>query len=204
MYVLGLDTTGGYCSAAIVDEAVVIARESQPMSRGHAEHLAPMVARLLRAAHITAKDLGKIAVCTGPGSFTGVRVALAFAKGLTLPHGIPVIGVSALQVWAASLDAENGKDILSCADVRRNEIFWQVWKNGKPQAAPVLSDVSGAPKANAIVGTGAHLLGGTEQDSYVSPEMIAWLGAEQTPETASANPLYHRPPDAKLPGGKTL
>ena len=109
MRILGLDTTGAQCSVALVDAAKVLAYKSEKIGRGHAERLAPMVAEVLSDAQIDISEIDQIAVCTGPGSFTGLRVALAFAKGLALPRSIPVIGISALEVHAARHDAAQEK-----------------------------------------------------------------------------------------------
>ena len=79
MICLGLDTALGACSAALADEAGVIARAWQAMATGHAEAIAPMTERLLSDAGIGFAAVGRIAVTTGPGTFTGQRIGLAFA-----------------------------------------------------------------------------------------------------------------------------
>jgi len=202
---LGLDTTGAYCSAALVDDARILGIKSEKIGRGHAEVLAPIVADLLADAAITPKQIDKITVCTGPGSFTGLRVGLSLAKGFALPRKLPVIGLSALEVWAACADPAQTKTILSVADVKRGQIFWQVYKNGKPESAPALSESeSFKPTTDNIVGSGAHLLGGPPQSDYICSARLAWCGLEKSTHTHPAIPLYHRPPDAKLPGGKSL
>ena len=208
MLCLGIDTTGAACSAALVDEARVIAYASDIIHRGHAEVLGPMVKSLLKSSSVNVKDLSRISVCTGPGSFTGVRVGLSFAKGLALPWGIPVVGVSGLEAWASKADPEKQDNIIAIADVRRNDVFWQRFENGLVAAHPVLSSAESAQRAvkpnDIIVGNGSALLGGPSHDGFVSPAIVAWLGLERSPQSHPAEPLYHRPPDAKLPGGKSL
>ena len=86
MRVLALDSTGPYCTAALCDSAKVLAYKTEKINRGHAERLAPMVKELLAYTNLQSLDVDRLAVCTGPGSFTGTRVALAFAKGLSLIH----------------------------------------------------------------------------------------------------------------------
>ena len=81
MLTLGLDTTGKACSAALVDEGRIIAHASEPIGRGHAERLAPLVKDMIYKAGRNVSDISRVGVCTGPGSFTGQRVALSFAKG---------------------------------------------------------------------------------------------------------------------------
>ena len=211
MLCLGVDTTGNWCSSALVDEAKILARQTIAIDHksgaGQGEVLAPMVQGLLKSAGIAPANIGKIAVCTGPGSFSGVRIGLSFAKGFALPHGIPVIGVSALEVWALSADPAHNKSVFAAADIRRQQVFWQVWNNGKPAKPPQRSDVPTAQKhvgAMEITGSGAELLRSRPHSGYICPAKLAWLGLEKNVETHPATPLYHRPPDAKLPGGKSL
>lgn len=194
MLCLALDTTGPQCSAALVRGDDVLASDSQTIRRGHAEYLGPQVETLLKSAGVTPGDIDRIAVCTGPGSFTGLRVALAFAKGLALPRGLDVVGISALAVWAAKANAKPGQTVLAAADVRRGEHFSQIFKNGAPLGEPELHKAGEGPKADIKTGS-AH------DAPDIDPVVLARLGADADPAAAPANPLYHRPPDAKLPGG---
>jgi len=200
---LGIDTTGAECSAAIVDSAKIHAYGSETIHRGHAEKLAPMVDQLFKTTGISARQLDKISVCCGPGSFTGLRVGLSFAKGLALPWEIPVVGISGLEVWARSADPSASKTVVSCADVRRGEMFWQIWDKGIAKAAPRLTSEDEFKKAQSTgmegVGSGADI-----PHPFISPAIVAWLGLNRSPRDYPAEPLYHRPPDAKLPGGRTL
>lgn len=197
---LGLDTTGAYCSAALVGEAQILARQTLTIQKGHDRVLAPMVRDILKSVNVAVRDLGKIAVCTGPGSFTGLRVGLSFAKGLALPWQIPVIGISALEVWAIQADPEGVRRILSVADVRRGEVLVQNFKNGQALQTPRLAAVeSMKTKAGPITGSGAHLLTSEEHSGFIEPAILAWLTTERTPKSHPPEPLYPRPPDAKLP-----
>lgn len=201
MLCLGLDTTGQYCSAALVDGETVLARASQKIGTGHAEILGPMVQTLLIQAKTSVKQIDKIAVCVGPGSFTGLRVGLSFAKGLALPHNIPLVGISALEVWAKARDPEGALSIISAADVKRGQILYQNWVSGISENAPALLEYQAAETVfKPMVKTGGWISGST----YVCPEILAWLGMEKNSRDHPAEPLYHRPPDAKLPGGKSL
>ena len=89
MRVLALDTALDACAAAVLDTEGrdLLASETQPMSRGHAEALMPMVARVMDAARLEFSDIDRIAVTVGPGSFTGVRVGIAAARGIALAAG---------------------------------------------------------------------------------------------------------------------
>ncbi|PHS39292.1 MAG: tRNA (adenosine(37)-N6)-threonylcarbamoyltransferase complex dimerization subunit type 1 TsaB [Robiginitomaculum sp.] len=215
MLCLGIDTTGPWCSVALVDEARILAVRRQNIGtannnpdnnkKGHAERLADMVQDVLRTADVQASDLDKISVCTGPGSFTGPRIGLAFAKGLALPHNIPLVGLPALHVWAAIADPERCKTVLSVADVKRGQVCAQVFNNGTATHRPkTLENDAIKLQAQMVTGSGAYFLGGEITNSYVCPARLAWLGLDLCPSTHPAEPLYHRPPDAKLPGGRVL
>jgi len=198
MIILGLDTTAKHCTVTLVDQARVLARASEPMGRGHAERLAPMVKEVLGRAHISVADIEKLSVCTGPGSFTGLRVALAFAKGFALPRKIPVVGINALTVWAQEADPEHIKKIVSVSDVRRGQLCWSAYNKGVCVKAPITQSVEIA-RANISKFAPDSVL----EDRPVNGAVLAWLGTNLTPATAPALPLYSRPPDAKLPGGIT-
>jgi len=210
---LGIDTTASWCSVSLVDDAKILGFRSQNIGRGHAERLADMVQDVLASADTQPADIDKISVCVGPGSFTGLRVGLSFAKGFALPHNIPIVGLSALQVWAASADPDQNKELCAVADVRRGQILSQIYKNGQALHAPRLSSAGGFTDIPKItVGGGAKLLGAhgdQAASAYICPAILAWLGLQAAPDTHPAEPLYHRPPDAKLPvpkinGGTSL
>jgi tRNA threonylcarbamoyladenosine biosynthesis protein TsaB len=97
MLVLAVNTVADACEAALVRDGVVIAQLSEPMNQGHDARLAPVVERLMREAGIAFDVLNRIAVVVGPGSFTGVRVGVAFARGLSLALEIPAVGVTSLE-----------------------------------------------------------------------------------------------------------
>ena len=186
----------------------MLASTSRIIHRGHAEILGPMVQDIFRSTKTSARELSKISVCSGPGSFTGLRVGLSFAKGLALPTAIPVIGLSGLEVLAHTADPEKTHSVMAIADVRRGDVFWQRFEKGQAISTPVLSGIEPAKnelqQEDKIVGNGASLLGAAEQDGIVSPAVVAWLGLERSVSDYPAEPLYHRPPDAKLPGGRSL
>lgn len=196
MRILGLDSTGAYCSVAVVDTAKVFAYKSEKIGRGHAERLAPMVAEVLAEAELSAKDIDKIAVCTGPGSFTGLRVALAFAKGFALPRKLPVVGLSSLAIWAAQADPEGEKKVVSIADVRRGELCWSAVFHGQRAEGSITQKAEAARATIAKLNPDIII-----EDDIVDARKLAWMAAELAPENYPAQPLYSRGPDAKLPGG---
>ncbi len=97
MLILGINTVADACEAALVRDGVVIAGLSEPMNQGHDARLAPVVEQLMREASTAFADLHRVAVIVGPGSFTGVRVGVAFARGLALSLDIPAVGVTSLE-----------------------------------------------------------------------------------------------------------
>src|SRR5437763_10687269 len=123
--ILAMDTALGACSAAIVADGTTLAHEHLLMARGHAEALAPMVDGLMRGARVSFAALDRIAVTTGPGTFTGQRVGLAFARALGLALKRPVIGVTTLDAMAQeALEKQPGIAwALVAADAKRGEIY---------------------------------------------------------------------------------
>lgn len=97
MLILGINTVADVCEAALVRGGAVIAEFSEPMSQGHDARLAPVVEQLMGEAGVAFDNLHRIAVIVGPGSFTGVRVGVAFARGLSLALDIPAVGVTSLE-----------------------------------------------------------------------------------------------------------
>jgi len=102
MTLLAIDTSESACSAALLDGSTVIDRKTEIIGRGHAERLLPLIEERLLAAGLTYGHLTRIAVTTGPGTFTGLRIGLSVARGLALQGNLPCIGLTGLQVHAAS------------------------------------------------------------------------------------------------------
>src|SRR5215475_11489625 len=105
MKLLAVDTALGACSVALLEDGNVLAHVFEPMDRGHAERLAPMVDQAMKHARVDFAALDRLAVTVGPGTFTGQRVGLAFMRGLRLVLKIPLIGVTTLEVMAAAATA---------------------------------------------------------------------------------------------------
>jgi tRNA threonylcarbamoyl adenosine modification protein YeaZ/ribosomal-protein-alanine acetyltransferase len=109
MNLLCIDTALASCSACIYDVSskIVLSSEQQLMARGHAEALPPMVARVMANAGISFSDLSRIAVTTGPGTFTGIRVGLSFARALGLARGIKVLGLNTMVATKVAAAVQN-------------------------------------------------------------------------------------------------
>lgn len=219
MLILAIDTALDHCAAAVLDTDTgeMRALESQPMKRGHAEALMPMIARLMERSGVSFAALDRIAVTTGPGSFTGLRVGLSAARGIALAADKPVVGVTTLSAYAAPVVSEDGRHpVISAIDARHDQVYYQVVAGGgdelvAPQVAPV-SEALAAARFGAVhlVGNAAQLLAErwpidaeppVSVQTQAAPDItwIAWLGAAADPERASARPFYLRAPDVKLP-----
>jgi tRNA threonylcarbamoyladenosine biosynthesis protein TsaB len=221
--ILAVDTALGACSAALVTEERVAAHEHRAMLRGQAEELAPMVDAVMRKAGIGFAALDRIAVTTGPGTFTGQRVGLAFARGLGVVLKKPVIGVTTLDVMAeeALAKVSDAPWAIAVADAKRGEIYLGArTAKGETLIAPELIPFATiaqriAPLANihgrvvALAGTAAQAAvpllqaaGLTPIDSLVRQPDAVFVArlAAAAPEGPPPKPLYLRAPDAKLPG----
>lgn len=219
MRLLAVDTALGACSCAIVDDARVLAHRFEIMERGHAERLAPMVDEAMRETGLSFADLERLAVTTGPGTFTGQRVGLAFARGLRVALKIPLTGITTLEAMAAAAIAETGAEFgVAIHDAKRNEVYFQLLREEEtliPSTIAVFEDavaaISGvthraklafagtAAEAAAIEYEGEALLTPIRQPDALWVARIA-LTREASGE--APKPLYLRPPDAKLPARK--
>jgi tRNA threonylcarbamoyladenosine biosynthesis protein TsaB len=219
MLILAIDTALDACAAAVLDTDAnsIIAQESQPMKRGHAEALMPLIARVMKDSGAGFAALDRIAVTTGPGSFTGLRVGLSAARGIALAAGKPAVGLTTLTAYAAPVVAGNGAHpVISAIDARHDHVYFQVVGGDgsslvKPKLAPI-AEVLAASQFGAphLVGNAAHILADRwpanapppfKVDPQPAPDIVwvAWLGAAVSPETAPARPYYLRAPDAKPP-----
>jgi len=222
MLILAIDTALDACAAAVLDTeaAELIAQESLAMKRGHAEALMPLIARVIEASGKGFEALDRIAVTTGPGSFTGLRVGLAAARGIALAANKPVVGLTTLTAYAAPVVSQNGEQpVISAIDARHDHVYFQVVSgNGgsliRPRVAPI-EEVLGASRFGAphLVGNAARILADRWRadapppftaDPQPAPDIawVAWLGAAVSPNTAPARPFYLRAPDAKPQNGQ--
>jgi tRNA threonylcarbamoyladenosine biosynthesis protein TsaB len=215
MIVLGLDTSLGACSAAVTRDGETLAAIGEPMLRGHQERLATLVQDTLQASGVAFADLDRIGVTVGPGSFTGLRVGLAFAKGLGLALGRPCIGVGTLAALAAS---DPGPGLTGAViDARRDQVYLQMFEADAPLMAPDVLPIEIAAARLAelwrggpvrLTGPGAALLAGIAPEivriDRQAPDPAALCRLAARAPVAPAKPLYLRAPDARLPGGRGL
>ena len=118
---LAFDTSAAHCTAAVICGARITAHRFEPMEKGQAERLIPMLEDLLAETGLAWGDLNALGVGTGPGNFTGVRIAVAAARGLALSLGIPAIGVTRLEALAYGLP----RPLWVIEDARRGDVYAQ-------------------------------------------------------------------------------
>jgi tRNA threonylcarbamoyladenosine biosynthesis protein TsaB len=203
---LVIDTSLGACQVGLFEGARMVAGASEPMERGHQERLAPMAQEVMAGRPFA--QIAKLVVTIGPGSFTGLRVGLAFAKGLRLATGAPLAGVGTLEALAASVESAAGGAAAGVVDARRGLVYMQAFENGSPLAAPDIAPIPEAARRLGgrgdltLVGPGAHLLAdalpGAKIDARAAADLAA-LGrlAETAHPVPDLRPLYLRAPDAR-------
>ena len=217
MRILALDTALKSCSLAILDcgpeGARVLADIHERLEKGHAERIAPMAMDALAKAGLGVKDIDRVGVVTGPGAFAGVRVGVAFARGLALGTKLDVIGVTSLAALAGALAPREGALIAPVIDARRGQVYAALYRD---DASIVIPPFVASPEEAAkrlleaehelrlrLTGDGAALLPSNERFSFdeaasdIDPKVVARLAFNASPESAPASPLYLRPPDAK-------
>src|SRR3954449_8053195 len=217
MLILAIDTALDACAAGVLDTDAgkLIAQESLSMKRGHAEALMPLIGRVIKSSGLGFAELDRIAVTTGPGSFTGLRVGISAARGIALAAGKPVVGVTTLAAYAAPVVNRGGEHpVISAIDARHDHVYLQVVAgNGSPLVWPRVAPVAEALEAARfgapyLVGNAAKILeqrwpsdaaAPTHTDAQAAPDIawVGWLGAAVSPDTAPARPYYLRAPDAK-------
>jgi len=183
---------------------------SDEIGRGHAERLIGMIDHALSECGLLPNDITKIAVTIGPGSFTGVRVGLAAARGYAAALNIPVVGISSLK--ALSKKNNVGGSTLVILDAKRDQYYAELFDDhGTTIEGPTLYTKGDAlpeawlHQANlALVGTGAeamapHLPNAAIVSHDAAPTIadVALLGASMEPDATQPKPLYLRAADAK-------
>ena len=217
MRVLAIDTALEGCSAAVLDtgRGGIIASETLTMTRGHAEAVMPLIARVMDQSEIEFAELDRIAVTTGPGSFTGLRVGISAARGIALAASKPAIGLSTLAGFAAPYIAEDDSThVVAAIDARHDHVYLQVFgTNGRTLVAPRIATMRDAVRAALtgparIIGSAADMVAaawpkGAEPpllvDQRGAPDIdwIARLGAAAADGYGPPKPLYLRAPDAQ-------
>ena len=212
MIVLALDTAGVDCAVAVYnsDGDSVLGEVTETIGRGHAEHLMHVVDEALAKAGTALSDVERVVVTVGPGSFTGIRIGVAAARGFALSLDIPAVGVTTLEVLAAAAGKQNpGKPVLAAIDAKREEIYLQAFgANGDPldEARAVTVDEARTIAAafdGIVTGTAVARLSDAppaERPDAFPIAVVARLGAAK-PVSEKPKPLYLRGPDARPQAG---
>lgn len=224
MITLAIDTSAHLCAAALHDgdADAFLAECSEDIGRGHAERLMDTIGRVMADAGVDYPDLGRIAASVGPGSFTGLRVGLATARGIALGLGAPVVGVGVLDAMRRTAE-EAGHDpstpLLVVLDARRDEAYARFF--GDDETLPQTPFVASFDRlAEMIAETGELALCGSGADRLIETAgrdmpivhrlaaapiaAYARLGSVAEAAGARPEPLYLRAPDAKPQTGFAL
>ena len=158
--ILALDCSGAACSVALWRDAALAGHRFEAMARGQAEALMPMVAATMAAAACAFAELDLVAVTVGPGSFTGLRIGLAAARGIALAAGVPALGVTSFAAIAEALPPLDAARAFAIAiDDRRGGAYWQVFDAGRsPLEPPRALAAETLPEALAAAAEGRALL----------------------------------------------
>jgi len=209
---LAVDTALGACSVVVLDGDAVLAHRFEEMTRGHAEALAPMVEAAMRQAGIAFTQLDRLAVTTGPGTFTGQRVGLAFMRGVRVALKKPLIGITTLEAMAAATGSGRAAAI---HDAKRDEAYLLLRDDGVVHLEPTVMPFEEAVARIrafgpcALCGTGAVMAGAVLGSDFAMTEIfqpdalwVARLAMTRPAPDQPPAPLYLRAPDAKLPAAR--
>jgi tRNA threonylcarbamoyladenosine biosynthesis protein TsaB len=217
MRILAIDSSCNAISACVCEEGQPdpIARDTEAMARGHAEALAPLVERVMAMAPGGFASLDRIAVTIGPGSFTGIRIGIAFARAMGLALNVPVVGVSTLVAFAGPLLLEpRAGTIVSAIDARHGQVYFQLFEaSGRPLIAARVETLRDAARAIGagparLAGNAAKLLAdefgraasafdASGAADYPDILAVARIGLASDPQAAPPRPLYVKAPDAQ-------
>jgi len=200
--ILGLDCSLGNCSVAVLADGKIVAKEFEEMQRGQAAALVPMIDSVLRQADLDYGDLTQIVVTNGPGSFTGVRIGLAAAHGLSVALGLPVAGLLSLDVLASQAPLD--KDVVAIVVVRDDEAFVKLSEKNEPV-------VMGKEELEKALLQGECFVASHVKRPFESVEadLVVQLDAEMVVKLAferllkgsllqEAQPVYLRAPDVTI------
>lgn len=206
----------------VARSGVVLAEDAERTSGSHVAGLPALIERTLAHAELTVADVEAVAISIGPGSFTGLRIGLALAKGIVFAGGLRLVAVPTLEALALAADAPPGATVCATLDARKREVYaalFQLDAAGRP--ARLTPDLALAPEALAsrlppgcvLVGDGAEAYadvlasrGTVRPFTTHGPRggLVARLGGERlaagdAADPGTLEPVYVRPPEAELP-----
>ena len=195
--ILAFDTSSAACTAALFDEAgICLAHGHELIGRGHSERLVPMLDELLDGRHAET-----ILVGVGPGSFTGIRVAIAAAYGLSIGWNANLSGMSSLALLAAGSPAND--PVAVAVSGGHGELFVQSFDQGEAITALTNlspADAAAATSAKLVVGSGAKTLVDARGWGEARDQLPSAADAMRIPpreRSLAAKPIYARAPDAR-------
>ncbi len=221
MLILAFDTATPAVTVALCDGSGVLEQESAQDARRHGELLAPFIGQVLARTGAGVGDLTAVAVGTGPGPYTGLRVGLVTAEVLGSTLGIPVHGICSLDVIAAAFIAAartgaavtgaaltGGREFIVATDARRREVYWARYgPSGKRLSGPDVSLPALLPVGLPVAGEGPELYPELAAEPvgprFPDAAVLAGLVATRIKDGVApglVRPLYLRRPDAKVPG----
>ncbi len=207
--ILGFDTSAAHCAAALLSGDRLLSHTVEPMAKGQAERLMPLLEETLSNAGAKWQDLSAIGVGIGPGNFTGIRISVSAARGLSLGLGIPAVGVSTLEAFA--LGAE--RPVISLIDARRDTLYMQRFDQAvSGEVVQATFDEVVAHNNNEVTFVGHRIddvaratSAQTAAAKFPMAEAIARLAQARYENTASRPiPLYVRAADAAPPPGQPV
>jgi tRNA threonylcarbamoyladenosine biosynthesis protein TsaB len=222
MKLLAIDTASTLCAACVWDAGAAreLGRSVEDIGKGHAERLMDVIARALAEADMTHADLGAITVSVGPGSFTGIRVGVAAARGLALALKIPALGVTTLSAIAEEArQTHPGRRIIASIDARRDELYVEDHAPGGGMLlGPEIVNVADAERLlpglpPVLAGSGSAILAAFDQSGMATSAgggatadiaVYARLAAAGRVHGSPPKPLYLRGPDARPQDGFAL
>ncbi|MCT8998208.1 tRNA (adenosine(37)-N6)-threonylcarbamoyltransferase complex dimerization subunit type 1 TsaB [Chelativorans intermedius] len=213
MNILAIDTAAALCAACVLDstQGVEKGRAVRDLGKGHAEHVMAVVAEALEGAGLAYRDLDAVAVCVGPGSFTGVRVGVAAARGLALALRVPAIGITTLEALAAEArDAFPGRPVLVVTGNRPDSLHMARFDAAGglvegPALAPIATIAEGARADRPVLaGNAAPLVVEAAGQGFDMAALAATADIARYARLAAARrpgdrprPLYLRAADAR-------
>ena len=183
--ILAFDTSAAHCAVALLSDKTVLADIRVEMAKGQAEALLPLCEDALRQASVTWNDLTAIAVCSGPGNFTGIRIAVSTARGLSLALGIPAIGVTMFEAMAFGSTEQQTLSL----PARRGHVYQQEFDGHTPLAEAIMLESSDVIERPYKMPCGHSL-----------PETLARVATlKDATLAARPAPYYIQAPDAAIP-----
>lgn len=206
MLILSLDSAGAGCSACLWRDGQLIALATEPMERGQDRRLMPLILEVMKKAGVEFQDLTRIAATRGPGSFTGLRIGLAAARGIGLAADRPVIGIDRFAIYREQIKTP-GKDLLIVIESKRAELYCRFYPADSAAQEPQMltrDEITAFLKAhkNALAAGDVPGFHGAMENETVTCAAVA---ARVTPGDANylPRPLYMRAPDVTFPRAKS-